>query len=235
MANDVLWQSFSNANRAAKQLSALWAEIEEIMSGGLAGSAANELFKTTQFATAADNTISELSDKEGWVYHYFSKAWMVKTRSKSTRLSRAGHVTFAVSLWREEEAAGALWEGGNQSKFYVAYCPDKDDWWDKELLWLNSDGANTADGELLPIHSRLWGYKAEGGRQWRERNFFFCMPILKLESREDLLRHAVFPFLRLLSGSSADDALQDTICLLAPTRAQNNGNKVHQHGGGVLD
>lgn len=192
MANaDDLWRSASNLRHASPQLNAILSEIESLI----------EEPTLSFLVSSKDWTDGYLSNEpDQWLYPYYWFRYPIRIREENGKRSRSGFIVFAISLWRPEDEDGRGWVGAQSAKLYVGFSP-KDDPNFSQHLHLNGSGKNPS-GKSKPPY--LWLFGSNKGNNFGLDPFFFCMPLLQIESRQDLKREAIEPLSELLKPGPAN-------------------------------
>jgi hypothetical protein len=207
---DPLWLSFSNCVKAATHIEVLTTELEELLTtkDGSAG-----------FSLDKYNDEGAIASTPDYVTHYYWWSYPMRARGGPGRPGRMGYLYVAISFWREEDEdqPDQQWEGARAAKLYVGFSPTEIGNEISKYMVVNGSG-RALDAMVLPPH--VWAY-FENGKDiaWSKRQFFFCVRLAQLESRDDLAREIVQPLNRLLSnpGILQEEAFAGTrACLRVP-------------------
>jgi hypothetical protein len=189
--SDVLWQSFGNVVRAGIEADALLEAVE----------AALGITDFPPFEIGIEDWHDEtLEDELEWVTTYV--LWSYRIYERKPRRASRGMLALAVSFYRNEDMARGGWNGARQAKFYVGMAPSAKAW-TAETLVLDGAGASSV---AKPISSWRWCTAAEPSLA---APWFFCVRLAALQSRQDIVREIITPFVHLLRGVEDAVAFQD--------------------------
>lgn len=182
---DTLWQSFANANAAAREVEALHAAIEQaVAEGELGGIRASE----------DDWTYESWSDEDDWIASYAIQS--IKIRDAGARGAARGTLSIAISLYRSEGRAGEGWPGGQRAKIYVGVALTAKAW-DEDSLLLDGSGR----AEVAEPRSRYRWFRTDNAQAW-----FFCVALEAIDSRDTLINEVIRPVAILLAGTEEETA-----------------------------
>lgn len=188
---DTLWQSFANANTAAREVEAVHAAIEQAVLDGALGA-----------VRASDDEWSydSWSDDDDWVASYSIQSVRIRdvgARGAARGMAR-GTLSIAISLYRPEDRAGTGWTGRRRAKIYAGVAPTQKAW-DMDSMLLDGSGrSDAADARS----TYLWA-KLDAPQAW-----FFCVALEAIDSREALGREVMAPLAALLAGADEEAAFE---------------------------
>ena len=128
--------------------------------------------------------------KEAWIYKsYLCDIALLQGKSPKPY----AHIAVQIVLYDEDEAQIQAWE----PSLYIMYGPGEEAFTLEDSLWLSSAKEDKwhLDG------NRLWRWKEDDGECWG-----FVLPLVKLNSEEDLVEQVVVPVKKLLEGLAPSDA-----------------------------
>ncbi len=202
MTDDTLWTSYANAMRAGSEVDALMGALDELLIDELGEQRIDERTRDDQ----------GLDEEQDWVESYGLVSHEIVL--KRGRSPKRGRIEYAVSLWRKEDERGTAWMGARQSKLYVAYVPPKAEGWFPDTLLVDGNGESP---EARPMSTRRWTSNRSGlmAGAW-----FFCVRLLALQSREDLMREVVNPLRLMMRGVDEDLAFANASATLGPSESE---------------
>lgn len=198
-----LWNAVDLVARAGKEVDSLETELSIKL---------NERLKSLggELGFNADAGDDDVLDSSGdWVRIASMLQWGLKEKRKKTKYK--GHLSVMVVLWSED---GERDPCGKIPRVEVAYVTSEEDlspnYFDAGT-WFSPDGWDnpcvSTDGKCV-IEPK--SENSRNGSRWDQKiDWYFAIPLFKLESNDHIDRLIIDPIMKLLSGTAPEDALKN--------------------------
>jgi hypothetical protein len=182
MAQDLIWQTFANAQNIGAETSKVWNALE----GALQSDSGH--FKDAQVISQG-----ETWDDNGWVCLSAWCAWRLKLKKSRKRFS----LTFCTSFFTPADNGGG-WVNAQKAKLITAYTPDANDWWEFGTD-LGIDSSGRIEGCKKSKGSNLWIWAQSGvSKDMSENAWVFATELLAIKSLQDIETAVLMPVVRLI-------------------------------------
>ena len=201
-----IWQTIQNMRELGSSINAFWPALCTAFSRDC-----NLIYIAEQIYGEADCTACQ------WTYIYENRVYVLKERRQRGRDKNHGHLTVGVELWREVNDE-PQWIHAREPLIYVGFDPMRDSYWTKTDMKLDQHGrfrGELVSGRILSCEQNqpLWKYVYEEIREeneWKERSWFFVLPLFSIRSPIDIRTEIVTPIRRLFNGDGPAEAFVGT-------------------------
>ena len=205
-----IWQTIQNMRELGSSINAFWPALRTEFSKNC-----NRVYIADQIDGEEECTAC------GWASIYESRIYELKERpqNRKGRHPFYGYLTVAVELWREV-GGEPQWPHAYKPLIYVGFDPKRNNYWTKTDMKLDQHGrfrGALESGHVSSVkeNQSLWVYVdeeilEEDERPWRERSWFFVLPLFSICSPTDIRTAIVTPIRRLFNGDDSAEAFVGT-------------------------
>ena len=205
-----VWQTIYNMKELGTSINRFWPAL------------CTEFTRDCNQIYIADYIDGEVEDTAcGWARIYESGIYRLRESRPNVRGQdpALGALTVGVELWREVDDRSE-WCYARESLIYIGFSPDQDDTWKKtEKLDQHGKFRGALEiGHVLSFEENqpLWVYYVDKGareeeeNEWRERSWFFVLPLFSIRSPADIRTEIVTPIQRLFDGGGPAEVFHGT-------------------------